>query len=79
MIESKYLTTKLSTTMSSGFLLLPTSHDSSGPTLCVHRTEADSLFSNNLRMEGVWPTEMPTNKIDNNNNKKERIKKERKN
>ena len=32
-------------TMSSGFLLLPASHDGSGMTFFVHRAEADSLPS----------------------------------
>ena len=38
----KYLIFKLTSAMSSGFLLLPASHDGSGLTFFVHRAEADS-------------------------------------
>ena len=45
-VKSNYLISKLASTMSSGFLLLPASHDGSGLTFfCVHRAEADSLAS----------------------------------
>ena len=44
-LNSKDLIFKLASTMSSGFLLLPASHDGSGLTFFVHRAEADSLPS----------------------------------
>ena len=36
-LKSKYLIFKLASTVSSGFLLLPASHDGSGLTFFVHR------------------------------------------
>ena len=42
-LKSKYLISKVASTISNGFLLLPASYDGSGLAFFVHRAWADSL------------------------------------